>query len=163
MNATTRTPNPKALLLDDDPTVLRLLGTALEARGFELRAAADGDAGFALLLDELLDLDVLVLDLDLPGRDGWELLRLVRCAGGERDLRIVVLARDPSPAVRARLLGLGADAVVDRRAGHAVAAKAIASVKRRPVAATPAAARPGWGALLVRAALAPVPRLAATY
>src|SRR5512145_3504267 len=109
---TTTNRTPKALLLDDDATVLRLLGTTLEARGFAVRAATEGVGGLALLLDELLDLDVLVLDLELPGRDAWELLHLVRRAGGERDLGVVVLAGPVAPGVREQLLALGADMVV---------------------------------------------------
>ncbi len=92
MTTSTSTRLPKALLLDDDATVLRLLGTALQERGFDVRAATDGEAGTSILLDELLDLDVLVVDADLPGRDARALLHLVRWAGGERDLGIVVLA-----------------------------------------------------------------------
>jgi CheY-like chemotaxis protein len=160
MNATIPDRNPKALLLDDDATVLRLLGTALEARGFDVRAATEGEGGLALLVDELLDLDVLVVDLELPGRDGYELLNLVRRAGGERDLGIVVLASAPSAAVRAQLLALGADAVVDRRAGTSAAAEAVSAVARRrcaPALRLAATALPALeGALLVvRAALAP--------
>src|SRR5512133_3883716 len=125
MNATLPTTadrNPKALLLDDDATVLRLLGTTLEARGVEVRAATEAEGGLALLLDELLGLDVLVVDLELPGRDGRDILHLVRGAGGERDLGIVVLAGDLAPHARDQLLALGADMVVDRRAGPSVAA-----------------------------------------
>jgi CheY-like chemotaxis protein len=166
MNATTPKAdrNPKALLLDDDATVLRLLGTALEARGVDVRAATEGEGGLALLLDELLGLDVLVLDLDLPGRDGWEILHLVRRAGGERDLGVVVLAGDLAPGVREQLHALGADAVVDRRAGPAAAARAVCTLARRSARR---ASRTGRmpplleGALLLaRAALARVPRLA---
>jgi DNA-binding response OmpR family regulator len=124
MNATTIR-RPKALLLDGDPS-LRLLATELLERGFDLRAAMDAEAGLALLLDELLDLDVLVVDRDLPGRDGASILRLVREAGGERDLAIVVLADHPARAERARLLALGADAVVDRADGARAAAETIA-------------------------------------
>jgi DNA-binding response OmpR family regulator len=163
MNATT-TRRPKALLLDDDPTVLRLLATALLARGFEVRAATDGEAGVHLLLDELLDLDVLVADRDLPGRDGASLLRLVREAGGERDLAIVLLADQARRDDREELLALGADAVVDRTLGVDAAVDAIASAAprraeraRRLEGVRPAAR----GALLVLAcrALAPAPRL----
>jgi CheY-like chemotaxis protein len=170
MNATTSTTRtPKALLLDDDVTVLRLLGTALEARGVDLRAATDGESGLALLLDELLDLDVLAVDLDLPGRNAWELLRLVRRAGGERDLRVVVLASALDRGVRDALLALGADAVVDRRAGHAAAAEAISALARggsppaRRPEETPRAALAGV-LVLARAALVPLPapRLAAS-
>lgn len=167
MTTTSANRTPKALLLDDDSTVLRLLGTALETSGFVVRAATDGDAGLGLLLDELLDLDVLVVDLDLPGRDARALLHLVRWAGGERDLGVVVLAGAVDREVRRELLALGANAVVDRRAGHAVAAAAIAAVAHRsasPARRLVAAARPALqGALsLARAALAPAPRLAAS-
>jgi DNA-binding response OmpR family regulator len=131
MTTSTARRTPKALLLDDDMTVLRLLGTALEARGFEVRAATDGEAGTALLVDELLGLDVVVVDAELPGRDARSLLHLVRWAGGERELGVVVLVGTLDDASRDQLLALGADAVVDRRAGHAAALEAVAAVARR--------------------------------
>lgn len=136
MNAT-MIRRPRALLLDDDPTVLRVLGTALEARGFDVRAAADGERGVALLIDELLDLDVVVADAGLPGRDAPSLLALVRGRGGERDLGVVVLG-DASPAARERFLALGADDVVDRGHGPAAAVRAVvAVVERRHLGARP--------------------------
>jgi CheY-like chemotaxis protein len=97
---------------------------------------------------------VLVLDLELPGRDGWSFLRLVRSAGGERDVGIVVLAAGASPATRAQLRALGADAVVDRSEGTEAAARAVA------VVAEVAAARrcrlplaPAWPERFTQAAL----------
>jgi DNA-binding response OmpR family regulator len=156
---TTSTRTPKALLLDDDTTVLRLLGTALQDRGFDVRAALDGDSGTSLLLDELLELDVVVIDADLPGRDARALLHLVRWAGGERELGVVVLASGPDDAARDQHLALGADAVVDRRAGHTVALEAIAAVARRagaPARRLARAVRPALhGALALAGALAP--------
>jgi CheY-like chemotaxis protein len=119
----------KALLLHGDAGSTRLLGEALQQRGFEVLAAADGERGLARLTDELLDLDVLVLDVDLPGRDGWSLLRLVRAAGGERDLRIVMTGRGLDVARREQLRWLGADAVVDLDDGAASVADA-ARVRR---------------------------------
>ena len=159
MTTPTSTRTPKALLLDDDTTVLRLLGTALQERGFDVRAATDGEAGTAVLLDELLGLDVLVVDADLPGRDARALLHLVRWAGGERELGVVVLASGPDAAARDELLALGADAVVDRRAGHAVALEAIGATVRRvrsPAHRLARAAGPALrGALALAGALAP--------
>ena len=153
---------PKALLLDDDPAVLRLLGRTLSARGAEVLAATDGDGGLALLLDRLLDLDVLVVDLDLPGRDAWSWLRLIRDAGGEQDLRVVVLADRPGAAVRGRLLALGADAVADRGDGPWEAARtalaAAAALRQRvaPGAAEQYGARPRpWLPALPALAVAP--------
>ncbi len=159
---------PQALLLDDDPAVLRLLGRTLSHRGAEVVAAADAHGGLALLLDRLLDLDVLIVDLDLPGGDAWSLLRLIRGAGGEEDLRVVVLADRPAPAVRRRLLAFGADAVADRADGPEEAARlalAAAAVHRHPArAAAGSAARPAWRwwrpSLPALPALAPAPALA---
>lgn len=128
MTTTTTTRKPKALLLDGDTVVLRLLGTALEARGFDVRAATDGESGTALLLDELLDLDVVVTALDLPARDGRSLLRLVRQAGGERELGLVLLGGATDEATRAELLGLGADAVVERSSGPSAVADLVEAV-----------------------------------
>jgi CheY-like chemotaxis protein len=119
---------PRALLLDHDLVVLRLLGTELEAAGFEVRAATDGERGLALLLDELLDLDVVVTALDLPARDGRALLRLIRRDGGERALGLVVLAGHADDATRAELLAIGADAVIDRAAGPAEVARLVGAV-----------------------------------
>ncbi len=118
----------KALLLDDDVVVLRLLGTALEARGFDVRAATDGESGTALMLDELLDLDVVVTSLSLPARDGRSILRLVRGAGGERDLGLVMLGGGTDEATRAELLSLGADAVVEKASGTGAVADLVEAV-----------------------------------
>ena len=125
---TTTSRRPRALLLDADVVVLRLLGIALEERGFDVRAATDGAAGTALLLDELLDLDVVVTSLDLPERDGRSLLRLVRQAGGERELGLVLLGRATDEATQAELLALGADAVVERASGPGAVADLVEAV-----------------------------------
>ena len=112
MNATTIR-RPRALLLDDDPTVLRLLATALEARGFDVRAATSAEAGLELLLDELLDLDVLVVDLDLPGREGSAGPEAVANPGAQGLAAVHELGRDPAqraggPGMAVRPLRAGA-------------------------------------------------------
>lgn len=122
----------RALVLDDDEAALRAARRSLEHAGFDVLAARDGTSGLDLLLGELLHLDVLVADLDLPHRDARSLAHLVRRAGGERDLALVVLVRTATAAERAELLALGVDAVVDRSEGpRAVAAAALAAVAAR--------------------------------
>jgi DNA-binding response OmpR family regulator len=134
----------RALLLDGDLRALHALAVTLEARGLDVLAATDGHAGLDLLLEELLGLDVLVVDLDLPGRDGAAMLELVRRAGGERDLAVVVLASLAGRGLRARLARMGADAVVDRAEGPAAVAEAVERIIARRDAA--AAGLEGVGA-----------------
>jgi two-component system chemotaxis sensor kinase CheA len=130
---------PKALLLENDPVTRGALAGALRARGFDVVTARDGEAGVALLLDLLLDLDLLVSALDLPGRAGADLLHLVRVSGGERDLPVVLTGRGVRSAERARLLALGADAVADLGDGAESAARAAAAAApARHVAPPPA-------------------------
>ncbi len=148
--------DPRALVLHADPAVLRSLGDALRARRVETLAAEDGAGGVRLLLDELLRLDVLVADARLPGRDASAFLRLVREAGGERDLGVVVLAGGLCEVERAGLVALGADAVVDA-SDPELAADAILDVAR----ARRIARRPGLERLLA-GALRPWPRFAGT-
>jgi CheY-like chemotaxis protein len=128
----------RALVLDDDDAAVRALRRSLEARCCSVVSADDGARGLALLIDELLGLDVLVLDADLPGRDARSFADMIRRAGGERDLSIVVLAAAPSAALHGELLRLGVDAVVDRGAGPDAAADAVENAVGRRRSAGPA-------------------------
>jgi DNA-binding response OmpR family regulator len=148
MNATDRT--PKALLLENDPATLHRLAGALRARGFEVLAESDGDAGLARLIDTLLDLDVLVIGASLPGRGAAALLRLVRGPGGERDLPIVVAGHGLRAAAKVQLLLLGADGVLDLADGAEPVARAADAAVR--------AGRAGGGTLrAVAVSFLPVP------
>jgi DNA-binding response OmpR family regulator len=142
MTTSSPTPSPKsprALLLASDRRLRRGLRRDLEGRGFEVVAAADGEKGLSRLLDELLHLDVLVVDLALAGRDGWSLVRLIRESGGERELPIVVVSARDDEGLRARLLALGADAVV--APGDAARAALLAACFGRGPQAAPAPRR----------------------
>jgi CheY-like chemotaxis protein len=159
----------RALVLDGDAPAARALRGALEARRFSVLTAHDGTAGLRLLLDALLDLDVLVVDVALPERDARSFVDLIRRAGGERDLAIVVLAREPGDELRSELLAAGVDAVVARGDGpDAAAGAALEAVRARarsagdpavPPAAPlpePPAPHPAWTLSLARWSLLPV-------
>lgn len=138
---TTTDRKPRALLLAGDREALSSLAAALARRGFDVVAGSDGAAGVELLLEHLLSLDVLVADLELPGRGGASLLELVRVAGGERDLAFVLRCGGLSPRAGERLRGLGADALVRASdAPEAVAAVAAEAVEARVPFALAAAA-----------------------
>ena len=141
LGMTTTDRKPRALLLAGDREALSSLAAAFHRRGFDVVAGSDGAAGVELLLDHLLSLDVLVADVDLPGRGGASLLELVRVAGGERDLAVVLRCRDLSPRAGERLRALGADALVRvTDAPETIAAVAEEAIwARQPFAAAAAA------------------------
>jgi DNA-binding response OmpR family regulator len=129
---TTSTKGLRALVLDADPASLRSLAWSLEARFISVCTAPDGTRGLDLLLEELLSLDVLVIDAALPDRDALAFAELIRRAGGERDLAIVVVADSPAPELRMALLTLGVDAIIERSEGpDAAALAAVAAVASR--------------------------------
>ena len=124
----TREQRPRALVLDGDPGARDALRRSLATRAFAVLSAGDGTSGLRILLDELLDLDVLVVELDLPHRNARSLSHLVRRAGGEQDLPIVVVAGEIAPGLRAELYALGVDAIADRREGAAAVAEVVLDV-----------------------------------
>jgi two-component system, OmpR family, response regulator len=67
----------KALIVEDDPRVVSLLKRALEREGYETMIARDGNQGLSIAADSS-DLDVIVLDVMLPGLDGIGVCRRLR-------------------------------------------------------------------------------------
>lgn len=79
------------LIVDDDPDIVRLLTMTLRSEGFRLLTANDGDAALAVARVERPDL--LLLDWNMPGRDGLEVCRALRAEHdpGLRQVPIVLL------------------------------------------------------------------------
>ena len=66
----------RVLVVDDDREILRLLRAYLEQAGYQVLAAGDGESALHLIRRERPDL--VILDLMLPDRDGWDVTRVVR-------------------------------------------------------------------------------------
>ena len=66
----------KILIVEDEETIADLEKDYLELSGFEVEVANDGDSGLEKALQE--EYDLLILDLMLPGVDGFEICRKVR-------------------------------------------------------------------------------------
>lgn len=94
----------RILIVEDDPGLRGLLGEFLEARGYEIHAEGHGDAAVARIRD--LTPDAVILDLMLPGLDGFEICRQARdsYAGG-----ILMLTASKAEADQMLGLELGAD------------------------------------------------------
>jgi DNA-binding response OmpR family regulator len=95
---------PVILVIEDESGIVDFLERGLEAQGFEVRAELDGDRGLECALRDHVDL--LVLDLLLPGRSGLEVLATVHDAKPELPV-IVLTALDQ---VEQRVAGLDAGA-----------------------------------------------------
>ncbi len=75
--------NPlRILVIDDEPAIRRFLRTSLSAQNYSVLEAEDGETGLALLQRNAVD--VVVLDLGLPGIDGLAVLTRIREAHGRR-------------------------------------------------------------------------------
>jgi DNA-binding response OmpR family regulator len=97
--------NETILVIDDEPAIVEVIRQCLARDGFRVRSAGSGEAALLAVEEELPDL--LILDLMLPGMDGFQALRSLRHSG--RDLPVIVLtARDDDVDVVVGL-ELGAD------------------------------------------------------
>jgi two-component system alkaline phosphatase synthesis response regulator PhoP len=121
----------RILLVEDEPGLRVTLRDRLEREGYELAAAADGDEGFERAVREPFDL--VLLDLMLPGRDGFELVRELRRRGS--DVPVLMLTARGQLADRVAGLKLGADDYLTKPFEMAeLLARVEACLRRRPAA-----------------------------
>jgi DNA-binding response OmpR family regulator len=99
------TPMPKVLIVEDDDVIAQGMARHLSAAGFDPVAVGSGDQGLAKLRYE--QPDVCVLDLMLPGLDGWKLIETVRSEG--IGTPIVVVSARGTEHDRVHALEIGAD------------------------------------------------------
>ena len=100
---------PYILLVDDDPSISRLVQLYLEKEGYEVQTAARGDD--ALTLFRRLPPDLILLDVMLPGMDGWQVLKAVRKTSG---IPIIMLTAKDETFDKVLGLELGADDYVTK-------------------------------------------------
>ena len=97
-------PMLKILLVDDDPNIRQLVNLYLEKEGFEVMMAARGDEALKLFKESLPNL--ILLDIMLPGMDGWQVCREVRKVS---NIPIIMLTAKDETFDKVLGLELGAD------------------------------------------------------
>ena len=97
------------MVVDDDQDMLRLLGRVLELEGFDVVIAADGISALALMENSRPDL--VLLDIMMPGLDGFETLDLLR---EQYDIPVIILTARREIASLQKALSLGADDYVSK-------------------------------------------------
>jgi DNA-binding response OmpR family regulator len=96
----------KILLVDDEPEFVSMLKMRLEANGYEVVTSCDGKSGLEAVQTE--NPNLLILDVMMPGMDGFQVLRQIRRAEKTRYLPVIMLtAKGESKSIfRSQELGV---------------------------------------------------------
>ncbi len=94
----------KVLCVDDDPAITELLSMLLQTQAFEVFTANSGEDGIKKIRDK--SLHIVILDLMMPGVDGWQVCKEVRKFS---NVPIIILSALNDPEMIARALDAGAD------------------------------------------------------
>ena len=121
----------RVLLVDDEAPIIELVRGYLEREGMEVIAASDGDAGLELIRDRAPD--VVVLDVMLPGLDGFEVLRRARTFS---DAYVIMLTARTEEIDRIVGLSVGADDYLAKPFSPRELVARIKALQRRPRAGT---------------------------
>jgi len=97
------------LLIDDDPTLLELLAEHIHMAGYQVLTANRGEEGIALAFEK--EVDLVVLDVMMPGMDGWEVCRRLREAS---NIPILMLTAKGEEIDKLRGFHLGVDDYVSK-------------------------------------------------
>ena len=99
----------KALVVDDEPSIVDFIKLGLGYEGFDVKTARDGASGLALARE--FNPDLIVLDVMLPGMDGMEVCQRIR---GQSDAGIIMLTARDEMEDRVKGLDRGADDYVTK-------------------------------------------------
>ncbi|MFN8588935.1 MAG: response regulator [Candidatus Eisenbacteria bacterium] len=105
-------PKPRILIVDDEPDLLAVLHFGLEAEGFEVVEASDGERG--LEMARSCQPALIVLDLMLPRLDGYKVCRALKFDERYRQIPIFILSARSGETDRRLALDLGADAYMTK-------------------------------------------------
>ena len=97
----------KILLIEDNELNRDMLSRRLQKRGYEVVTAIDGETGVAKAQTEAPAL--ILMDVSLPGIDGWEATRRLKAAPQTRHIPIMALTAHAMPGDRDKALAVGCD------------------------------------------------------
>lgn len=100
----------RVLMIEDDPESCYLQSYLLRRHGFEVITAHEGKSG--LRLGQHMRPDVVLVDVELPGMDGVELLKRMRKDESMKDRVMIVVSASCELETRARAFEAGADAFI---------------------------------------------------
>ena len=138
----------RILVVDDDPAMVGAITALVGTEGHQVITAYDGLTAVRRYREERPD--IVLLDLAMPGPDGFTVAGRIRAEG---DAPIVVVSGESSEEAKVRALGIGADDYLVKPFGRAELLARIGAVMRRadrgPIAAASTAESEGGGSLQV--------------
>jgi DNA-binding response OmpR family regulator len=120
----------RILLAEDEPNIVESLRFLLERAGFELSVENNGHNALATALASSFDL--LILDVMLPGIDGYEILRQLRADPRVHDLPVLMLTAKGQREDRERALDGGVDVFMTKPFANAEIVRAVRELAQRP-------------------------------
>ncbi len=102
----------KILVVDDDPSNRKLLAMLLRKGGYELRNAFDAEQALEIL--KTWRPHLILMDVQLPGMDGFELTRLLKASAETRDIAIVAMSASIADSDMQRARAAGCDRFVEK-------------------------------------------------
>ncbi len=102
----------RILAVDDQEDNRRILRDLLTSAGFEVLEAADGESAVALASSQLPDL--ILMDIQLPGIDGYEATRRIKADPALRGIPLIVVTSYALSGDEAKAMAVGADAYVSK-------------------------------------------------
>jgi DNA-binding response OmpR family regulator len=133
-----------ALVIEDEPDIVRLLSHYLEQSGYRVRAETTGLAGLRAALERTPD--VIILDVMLPGLDGYEVCRRLRSDASTAAVPILMLTARGEETDKVRGLEIGADDYVTKPFSPKEVVARVKALLRRSTGET-GGARLEYGAL----------------
>ena len=102
----------KILVVEDEPNIVDSLSFLMKKAGFEVLIARDGDAAIRMM--ESKPADLVLLDVMLPRRDGFDVCRQIRANPAWKEVKIIMLTARGRDLDRRKGLQLGADDYVTK-------------------------------------------------
>ncbi len=102
----------KILVVDDEPNIVLSLEFLMKQAGFEVRTAADGEAALNVIAADRPDL--VLLDVMMPRKNGYEVCQTIRAHPDWKDIYIVMLTAKGREVEREKGLALGANAYITK-------------------------------------------------
>ncbi|MDO8248380.1 MAG: response regulator [Rhodoferax sp.] len=102
----------RILIADDEPNIVISLEFLMKREGFDVQVAMDGEAALRAIATQLPDL--ILLDIMLPKKDGFEVCQQIRANPAWQQLKVVMLTAKGRDTEVSKGLALGADAYMTK-------------------------------------------------